>query len=231
MVVSSRGAGFGWGGALDDEIHKLVEMVTELGIEVEDLLLNAVTALLGEGAEGARHAQEAGNECEARYQLAHQFGLELLMDGHATSDQTRWIMELQELGHAFRRIAREATRIASQSLDLQVAADDIVMYIGARMNLLEYLVEQTRVQVRNAIIFSTSRDRKYARQILEEAADLQLAYNVLNERVQAAIAEYPHDSFPMAQLLGIATRLENIGKLCSSIASAVLFDPPRRVDP
>ena len=228
MVMSNRGAGFGWGGALDDEIHKLVEMVTELGIEVEDLLLNAVTALLGEGIDGAQHAQEAGNDCEARYQVAHQLGLELIMDGRASSDQARWIMELQELGHAFRRIAQEATRIAAQSLELQLTADDVIVRIGARMNLLEYLVEQTRMQVRNAIIFSTSRDRKYARRILEEATDLQLAYNVLNERVKVAIGEHPRDSFPMQQLIGIGTRLENIGKLCTSVASAVLFDPPSR---
>jgi phosphate uptake regulator len=226
MVVSNRGAGFGWGGALDDDIHKLVEMVTELGIEVEDILFNAVTALLGEGIHGAQQAQQAGNECEARYQLAHQLGLELIMDGRASADQARWIMELQELGRAFRRIAQEATWIAIQSLALQIPADDVLAQVGASMNLLEYLVEQTRMQVRNAIIFSTSRDRKYARRILDEATDLLRAYNVLDTRVQAAIGEHPRDSFPMQQLLGIATRLENIGKLCSSIASAVLYDPP-----
>jgi hypothetical protein len=30
----------------------------------------------------------------------------------------------------------------------------------------------------------------------------------------------------MQQVLGIATRLENIGVLCSGVSTAVLFDPP-----
>ena len=92
--------------------------------------------------------------------------------------------------------------------------------------MLEYLVEQTRLQVRNAIIYTTSRDRKHARWILDESTDLQLAYNVLNDRMQVAIGEHPHESFPMHQVLSIATRLENIGMLCSGVSSAVLFDPP-----
>jgi phosphate uptake regulator len=225
MVVSSRGAGFGWGGALDDEIHKLVEMVTELGIEVEDILLNAVTALLGEGIHGAQKAQEAGAECEARYQTAHQRGLELIMDGRASTDQARWIMELQELGRAFRRISQEATRIATQSLAMQVPVEDVLSQVGASMNLLEYLIEQTRMQLRNAIIFSTSRDRKYARMIQDEASDLKRAHIVLESWVQAAIKDNPRTSYPMQQLLGIATRLNNIGSVCHGIAIAVTYNP------
>ena len=226
MVVSNRGAGFGWGGALDDDIHKLVEMVTELGIEVEDILFNAVSALLGEGIHGAQQAPKAAAECEARYQQAHQLGLDLLMGGRASAEQVRWIMELQELGLAFRRIAQESTRIAAQSLDLQLPAEDVLEQVGAKINLLEYLVEQTRMQVRNAIIYTTSRNRENARSILEESTDLQLAYNVLNDRMQVAIAEHPRDSFPMHQVLSIATRLEIIGALCSGVSHAVLFDPP-----
>jgi hypothetical protein len=226
MVLSSRGAGFGWGGALDDEIHKLVEMVTELGIEVEDILFNGVSALLGEGVHGAQQAPKAAVECEARYQQAHQLGLDLLMGARASVDQARWIMELQELGRAFRRVAQESTRIATQSLALQLPAEDVLIQVGASINLLEYLVEQTRMQVRNAIIYTTSRNRENARSILEESTDLQLAYNVLNDRMQVAIAEHPRDSFPMHQVLSIATRLEIIGALCSGVSHAVLFDPP-----
>lgn len=226
MEESDRDAGFGWGRPLDDEIRRLVEMVTELGIEVEDILFNAVTALLGEGTHGAQKAGEAGKECEARYQQAHQLGLELIMDGRATADQARWIMELQEIGESFRRVSQDATRIARQSLALASPVDDVLVLVGAGMNLLEYLVEQTRMQVRNAIIFSTSRDRKYAERILDNASDLQRVYNMLESRIQAAIRERPRTSFPMQQLLGIATRLENIGKVCREIASAVLYDPP-----
>lgn len=228
MVISNRGAGFGWGGALDDEIRKLVEMVTELGIEVEDILSNAVTALLGEGTEGAHKAEAAGIECEARYQHAHHLGLQLIMRGNATADQVRWIMELQEVGYAFRRIAQDATWIARQSLALQKPVEDVLAIVGASLNLLDYLVEQTRLQVRSAIIFSASRDRKYARMILREAVDLQRAYNVLESRVHLAIRESPRHSFPMQQLLGIAARLENTGGICREIANDVLFDPPSR---
>ncbi|HEY7339290.1 MAG TPA: hypothetical protein VH591_00295 [Ktedonobacterales bacterium] len=226
MVMPNRGAGFGWGGLLDDDIQKLVEMVTELGIEVEDILFNAVSALLGEGIHGAQEAPKAAGECEARYQQAHQLGLDLLMGGRASAEQARWIMELQELGRAFRRIAQESTRIATQSLALQLPAEDVLEQVGASINLLEYLVEQTRMQVRNAIIYTTSRDRKHARWILDESTDLQLAYNVLNERMQVAIGEHPRASYPMQQVLGIATRLEHIGALCSGVSTAVLFDPP-----
>ena len=119
MVVSNRGAGFGWGGALDDEIRRLVELVTELGIEVENILFDAVTALLGEGTVGAQQARQAGDDCERRYQVAHQLGLDLIMDGRATADQARWIMELQEMGQAFRHISQDSVRIAALSLALQ----------------------------------------------------------------------------------------------------------------
>ena len=229
MVISShRGAGFGWGSPLDDEIHKLRTMVTELGIEVEDILFNAVTALLGEGTHGAQQAPGAGVECEQRYQQTHQLGLDLLMDGRASVDQASAILQLQELSQSFRRISQEAVRIAAQSLALQQPVEDVLALVGASMNLLEYLVEETRMQVRNAIIYCTSSDRKYARMILDEAPDLERAYMVLESRTQAAIREYPRTSFPMTQLLGIATWIEHIGRECRTTANTVLFDPPSR---
>lgn len=228
VMANRRGAGFGWGTPLDDEIHRLRTMVTELGIGVEDILFNAVTALLGEGTHGAQQARAAGEDCESRYQQAHQLGLDLLMDGRASAEQARVILELQELGQAFRRIAQEAVRIAMHSLMLQQPVEDVLVLVGASMNLLEYLVEQTRMQVRNAIIFTTSSDRKHARMILDEAPDLQRAYMVLESRVQTAIAEHPRTSFPMTQLLGIATWLERIGRVCRMTADIVLFDPPSR---
>ena len=227
-MFSRRDAGFGWGTPLDDEIHKLRMMVTELGIEVEDILFNAVTALLGEETHGARQARKAGDECEARYQQAHQLGLDLLMDGRATAEQATTILQLQELGQAFRHISQEAVRIATHSLALRHPVEDVLTLVGASMNLLEYLVEQTRIQVRNAIIFTTSGDRRYARMIREEAPHLERAYMVLDSRVQTAIRERPLTSFPMAQLLGIATWLEHIGKVCRTAADTVLFDPPSR---
>lgn len=227
-MFSRRGAGYGWGIPLDDEIHRLRTMVTELGIEVEDILFNAVTALLGEGTHGAQQARRAGDECELRYQQAHQLGLDLLMDGRATAEQASAILQLQELGQSFRRIGRESVRIAVHSLIMQQPVEDVLVLVGASMNLLEYLVEQTRLQVRNVIIFTTSTDRKYARMILEEAPHLERAYMVLDSRVQSAIQERPRTSYPMTQLLGIATWLEHIGRVCRITADTVLFDPPSR---
>lgn len=228
MVVSNRGAGFGWGGALDDEIRRLVELVTELGIEVENILFDAVTALLGEGTLGAQQARQVGDDCERRYQVAHQLGLDLIMDGRATADQARWIMELQEMGQAFRHISQDSVRIAALSLALQPPVEDVLEVAGASINLLEYLVEQTRLQVRNAINFAASRDRKYARMILDDVDDLKRAYIVLESRVQAAVQAKPRASFPMAQLLGVAARLESVGRVCHGIANAVLYDPPNQ---
>lgn len=226
MVMSRRGAGVGWGSPLDDEIHKLVEMVTELGIEVEDILFNAVTALLGEGIHGAQKAPEAGRECEVRYQLAHQRGLDLILDERATPDQTRWIIELQEINRSFRRIAQHAVRIATQSLALQQPAEDVLVLVGGSMHLLEYVVEQTRIQLRNAIMFSTSRDRKFARRIRNDESELRRAYIVFETRMHDGIGAYPYLSFPMHQLLSISTRLVQIGGHCNEIANAVLYDPP-----
>lgn len=228
MVISSRGAGFGWGGPLDDEIHKLIEMVTELGIEVEDILFNGAVALLGEGIHGAQSAQKACEECEARYRMAHQFGLDLLMNGQATPDQARWILELQEISQAFRNIAQEAKWIATQSLVMQYPVEEVLAQAGAAMNLLEYLVEQTRMHMRNSILYSTSRVRTYARMILEDDRDLLHAYMILETRLHEAIRAQPRVSYPMQQLLGIATRLNSIGRSCNGIASSVLYDPPNQ---
>ncbi|MGE5333358.1 MAG: hypothetical protein ACM3N4_01540 [Nitrososphaerota archaeon] len=221
--MSNRGTGFGWD---DDGLHKLVELVTELGIEVEDILINAVTALLGEGTHGAQRAREAGAECEMRYQIAHQYGLELIMSGRATPEEARWIMELQEIGRSFRRIAPEAVQIAVLSLAMRQPVEDVLVLAGGSLNVLEYLVELTRTQLRNTIIFTSSRDRKHARMIRDEAPDQQRAYNVLDLWVRTAIRERPLTSFPMQQLLSVATRLEHIGGICHDIATAVLYDPP-----
>jgi hypothetical protein len=229
MAESHEDAEYRWGeDPLDDEIHKLVEMVTELGIEAENILFDAVTALLGEGTHGALLARAAGVECEKRYQIAHQRGLDLIMSGGASPDQIRWIMDLQQIGLFFRRVAQDATWIAMQSLALQQPVDDILVMVGANMNLLEYLVEQTRLQMRKAIIFTTTREHRYVREIIENTSDIQRAYIVLESRVQGAIRAYPRISFPMQQLLGIATRLQNIGTQCHSIATAMLYNPPRR---
>lgn len=250
MADSYPGAGFGWDGPrdnddpmglplgdptdgpmsdpMDDEIHKLVAMVTELGIEAESILFDAVTALLGEGTHGAQLAQEAGIQCENRYQVAHQRGLDLIMSGKATADQARWIVELLQLGLSFRSIGRDSEWIAAQSLELQQPVEDVLDLVGTRIDVLDYLVEQTRLQVRAAILYATSREAKYARSILDDTSDVQRSYLVLETWIQAAIRAHPLDSFPMQQLLLIATRLETIGVTCHEIASAVLFRPPPR---
>lgn len=226
MLMSNGGAGFGWDDDGDDGIHKFVELVTELGIEVEDILTNAATALLGEGTHGAQRAREAGAECEIRYQIAHQYGLELIMAGRASPEEVRWIMELQEIARSFRRITPEAVQIAMLSLALRQPVEDVLVLVGGSLNVLEYLVDLTRTQLRNTIIFTSSRDRKYARLIREDAPDQQRAYNVLELWVRTAIRERPLTSFPMQQLLSIATRLEHIGGICHDVATTVLYDPP-----
>lgn len=226
MVELNPDANYGWGDPLDDDIRRLIEMVTELGIEVEDILLNALIAVLGMGTEGARWAQQAGKECEQRYQQAHEFGLSLIMGGRANADQARWIMELQQIGQSFRRIAQDSTWIAAQSLAMKMPAEDVLLMVGSGIDLLEYLAEGTRDQVRNTIIFTTSRNRDNVRQILQDSADVQRSYIMLEGRVTQAIAEHPRESFPMQQLLGIAARLANIDRRCTEVASAVLSDPP-----
>jgi hypothetical protein len=226
MVDPNRGAGFGWSDPLDDEIHKLIEMVAELGIEAEGILFDGLSALLGLSTHGAQTARQAGSGCESRYHNAHQFGLLLLQNGSATPDQVRWIVELQHTNEAFRRIASETVRVATYSLELKAPVEEVLEQIHVDIRLLDFLAEGTRLQLRNSIIYTSSHKREDVHPILAEAAELQRAYNVLDFKLQTGIKAQPRLSFPMQQLLVIATQLLTIDTICFGIAKAVLYNPP-----
>jgi hypothetical protein len=135
------------------------------------------------------------------------------------------------LGQTFRLAAQDATWIAIQALELALPVEDVLVMVGSGIQSLDYLARETREQVRDSIVFSASRERRYARQILERTTNVQRTYNMLESRVQATIREYPQISFPMQQLLGIAARMAMIDRTCIKVATSVLSDMPTRYRP
>ncbi len=91
-------------------------------------------------------------------------------------------------------------------------------------------MQQTRIEIRGAVVISTSRDRARARLLLREDQELERIFIYYSERLDQAISYDPWNAVPLQQLLFIGAQMREIGQHAMAICDAVLFEPSQSLN-
>jgi hypothetical protein len=220
-----------WDG-VDEEVRRLAEETTELGIAVEDAFKNATAALFDsdiavEPDESERLDLPPDVDAPIRARI-----LQLLGYSNLTGEQMRRIAELQSIAAAFAAMGEKARQIAGHTLALGEAVETELRMTAADLyDSLWVLVRQTFHEIRGSIMVANSRDTALARRVLQEDAMLDQAYLDVRYAVLRAIERDPHRAFFFHQVALMSALMEEIGNQAGAVCRAVLHAPARGARP
>jgi phosphate uptake regulator len=215
-------------GGFADELGRLADDTTELGLFAEDLFKNAAAALYTPEPEAAAGAIAAAESCARLHHEINARALSLLTRNLTSSDAVRRVVEVQRFAAHFAQIATYAREIAEHALALRGAVDDELLSVSedAPMLLLRML-RQTYVEVRAGVVACTTRDTVIARRVIVEDSELGRLYLVFKTRLERAITMDRTVAARFTRILLVGARLHNIGTAVVGIARTLLYTPPQ----
>jgi hypothetical protein len=213
-------------GSVDDEVLRLGEETTELGIAVEDTYKNAASALYSAGIEAA-HIVEGGEDAADAPILAKIVAI--LRHSALFGEHFRRLAELQHIASGFAHIGEHARAIAGHALALHGAVEVELAQAAADVyELLRLLVRQTYIAIRGSIVVASSRDTEIAQRVLAAVAELDRIYLDFRRAVQRAIAVNGGHVLTLQHVLLAGARMQEIGAQSRAICRAALHTLPSR---
>lgn len=204
---------------------RLLEDVAELGLLAEEVFKNASSALLFPSEAQAAHiAIEYERQYALMYRSLHQLSLEMLRHGAIANAALRRVVEVQQIAAEFLRIADDSRQIAEHALWLAGEADMRLIEVGgdAPMVLVQ-LVRQAYVEIRGAVIATTTHDSILAKRLLAEDSELDQLFLIFKFDIERGIRANPRLAADLNRLLLIAVLLEDIGNRVASTCNTILY--------
>src|SRR5262249_15065600 len=198
-----------WQPPAGGDIRGLADETTELGIAAEDIFLNAATGLFYPDNIGALRAVVSAQKCKQVHVAIHRRLLGMVMGGDLAADDLRWTLELQRPSVEFLRMTECARLIAQYVVSLGGYAEWELQRAQTSIELLGTLVQQTRIEIRGAVVISTSRDRARARLLLREDHELERIFIYYSERLDQAISYEPWNAIPRQHRLFIGAQMRD----------------------
>lgn len=208
-----------------DAFAHLLEDVAELGLLAEEVFKNASSALLFPSeSQAAQSAIEFERHYAVMYRSLHQRSLELLQHGDVANAALRRVVEVQQIAAEFLRVADDSRQIAEHALWLAGVADTVLIEIGgdAPMILVQ-LVRQAYIEIRGAVIATTTHDTALAKRLLAEDGELDQLFLNFKVDIERGIRANPRMAADLNRLLLIAVLLEDIGNRVASICNTILY--------
>lgn len=209
---------------VDEDVRRLGEETTELGIAAEDTFKNAVAALYTSGLPAASVVEVATtSDVHIRRAIA-----ELLNHPSLSAEHFRHIAQIQSIAAAFVRIGEHAREIAGHALALHGAAEAELARISPDVDdLLRQLVRQTYIVTRGSVVISSSHDGETANRVMDAAAELDRIYLEFRRAVLHAINLHAGRAVVLQHFLLAGARLQEIGHQARAVCKAVRRGPPR----
>lgn len=210
--------------SVDDDVRKLSEDTTELGIASEETFKNAVAALYTAGFHAVTVVDAAVGASDAHIHAA--IG-EILRRTTLVGDEFRRIGEIQSIANAFVNIAEHARDIAGHALALRGAAETELARIAPDVDaLLQTLIRQAFVVIRGSVVVSSSRDTELAARVLSATGDLDRLYLDFRRATLAAISAHTERAVLLQHVLLTGIRLQGIGDCARAVCKAIRPMPP-----
>jgi phosphate uptake regulator len=214
--------------AFAEELGKLADDTTEMGLFAEDVFKNAAAALYVAEPEAAAGAIQDARLCAQQLMDINSRALTLLARYLASGDAIRRIVEVQRVAGEFAHIAEHSREIAEHALALHGTVDeDLLASGGDAPMLLLRMLRQTYVEVRASVVASTTRDTVMARRIITEDGELVRLYLLYKAHLERAIAADRYSAPRLTRLLLVGARLHQIGTAVVGIARTTLYTPPQ----
>lgn len=211
-----------------EQIGRLADDATELGLSAEELFKNAAAALYAQEPEAALSAVAEAQACAAQHREVNARALALLAQRLPDSEAVRRTVEVQRIAMQFAQIARHAREIADHAFALRGTVEDELFSLGDDVPmLLIRMLRQTYVEVRAGVVACTTRDTVIAKRIISEDGELGRLYLLYRSRVERAISADPSAAARLTRILLVGTRLHNIGTAVVGIARTILYTPPQ----
>jgi phosphate uptake regulator len=213
---------------LTEELGRLADETTELGLLAEDMFKNAAAALYTPEPDAARSVlRDAHASAQLHYGI-NQRALALLTRHLPSGDIMRRVVEVQQVAGEFARIAEHSREIANHALALGGNVDGDLLAAGSDAPmLLMGMLRQTYIEVRAGVVASTTRDTRVARHIFDEDAELVRLYLIFKGILERIIAAHPRDAAHWSRILLVGVELHHIGSRAAAIARTLTFMPPQ----
>lgn len=212
---------------MEEEVRRLIEETTELGIAAEELFKDTASALFGQTLAPARLAIERVPQCARLRTEIHQRVLATMSRHTLSTDQMRRMAETLQTVAEFARIAEHVRALAEYLITLHGTAETEVLRVSkVAHSLLVGIVRQTYVEVRGGVILSTTRDTALAKRLMAEDVALDGLYQEYKATLEAAVAANPWQAHPLNYLLLVGSEMEHIGNRIVAICKAISFAPP-----
>ncbi len=211
-----------------DELGRLADDTTELGLSAEEVFKNAAAALYAEEPEAALGAVADAQVCATHHRELNARALTMLSRRPPSADAVRQTVEVQRIASQFAQIARLAREIADHAFALRGTVEEELFALGDDVPmLLIRMLRQTYVEVRAGVVACTTRDTVIARRIVSEDGELGRLYLLYRTRLERAIVADPAAAARLTRILLVGARLHNIGTAVVGIARTILYTPPQ----
>jgi len=202
---------------LDDELKKIKEKVSKMGLLVEQSIDNAAASLFDHDKAKAQQVIQQDQDINLYEIEIDELGHELIARFQPTAVDLRFITMVLKMTSDLERIGDQAVNIAEKGL-----------LINQEKPLKPYedlpkMASQARTMVRDALDAFIERDHVKAEQILEEDDVMDHLNDQVYRDVQQIMEAQPKSVRIGVSLIMVAHNLERIGDLATNIAEDVIY--------
>ena len=202
---------------LDDELKKIKEKVSKMGLLVEQSIDNAAASLFDHDKAKAQQVIQQDQDINLYEIEIDELGHELIARFQPTAVDLRFITMVLKMTSDLERIGDQAVNIAEKGL-----------LINQEKPLKPYedlpkMASQARTMVRDALDAFIEGDHTKAEQILEEDDVMDHLNDQVYSDVQQIMESQPKSVRIGVSLIMVAHNLERIGDLATNIAEDVIY--------
>ncbi len=204
--------------AYEEELHKLAQMIAEMGGLVEQQFRDAVAALIKHDEELAGRAIAADDTVDEFQRRIEELAIHLIAKRQPLANDLREIVGALRISIDLERIGDFAKNIGKRAFSLKRD----LLPIGL-MKRIEHMADLALAQVENVIESYTQHDSAKALAVWEHDKEIDALYTSLFRELLTYMMEDPHTITFSTHLLFCAKNIERIGDHSTNIAESVHF--------
>ncbi len=201
----------------DKELYKLNELLIEMGLLIENAIINSTNSLINRDKQLAKETMEFDKYVNAKEQEIESLCMNLIVQQQPVASDFRLISSAL-------KIITDMERIGDQSADIA----EIVLGIDDNQkleyfSLLEEMVEYTTYMVKLSVEAYTQRDLELSKKVIALDSEVNNLFDIIKLETIKYIESKKGDSHYAVDIIMISKYLERIGDHAQNIAEWVVF--------
>jgi phosphate transport system protein len=201
----------------EQELHRLRDLIVEMGGLVENQIALATAAVLTQDPVAASSAVEQDPQVDALEREVEQFVIRLLALRQPVADDLRLIFACLKITDDLERIGDYAANIAKRTLALSQGTATI------SRSALAHMARLVQDGLKKVIDAFSENDAEKAIEVWRDDETIDDIYNAIFRELVTYMMEDPRNISSCAHLLFIAKNLERVGDHATNIAETVYY--------